>query len=80
MADRSGAYLFGEVFKLLAEEPVTNRDRERALKFWVLSRDYDFNEHQMYVDAELIKLGLAKRVKCPSYPDEDRVLYFGRDY
>lgn len=80
MADRTAAALFSEVFVMLAEDPVTERDLERARKFWNLKRGYDFSPYQMYCDDALMKLGLAKRGPDPEEPERERVLYLGRDY
>lgn len=55
MADRTSAYLFAEIFQLLAEHELN----EKSKYFWDLSKDYDFQPYQMYCDETLLKLGLA---------------------
>lgn len=59
MADRTSAYLFGTIFKLLAESP-TEEHKEIAGKIFAMIGDYDFNEYQMYADDACVALGLAQ--------------------
>jgi hypothetical protein len=60
MADRTSAYLFGEIFKELAkDEPIDRAAFARRL--WKMAGDFDFAWYQMYCDEALIKLGLAHR-------------------
>lgn len=77
MADRSSAALFGEIFGLLAEhlEPGKVRDQV-AKRFWEMSRNYDFNEYQMYCDDDLIKLGLAHRGIDARYPEDGECVIY----
>ena len=57
MSDRTSAYLFGEIFKWLAENP-DDRSRKFAKKLKGMARDYDFDEYQMYCDDALKTLGV----------------------
>lgn len=75
MADRDSAELFGEIFKFLAEDP-TEKNLSAAKKFWKMAKNYDFRDYQMYVDDELIKLGLAKFGVDPEYPGDEEVLIY----
>lgn len=59
MADRTSAGIFGEIFKLLAENP-SEENKALAKKILPKTREFDFNLYQMYVDGYLIKLGLAE--------------------
>jgi len=69
MADRTSAYLFGEIFGFLAKDP-TEANKKAARHFWKLAADYDFTEDQMDCDKALIKLEL-----CRKRPKEDHVEY-----
>lgn len=75
MADRTSARLFGRIFELLAKNP-TEEHKRIAKEIFSETRDYDFNNYQMNVDDELIKLGLARRGVDPKYPDEGEVIIY----
>lgn len=78
MADRSSAYLFGRVFKLIAEHVPEGAGRdELAAEFWREQRDYDFSPYQMNVDETLSSLGLARRGVDPDWPDDGEVWLYG---
>ncbi len=61
MSDRSSPVIFSEFFNLLAADP-TDQHLAWARKLWKLSGQYDFCDNQLYCDAALVVLGLAKRV------------------
>ena len=78
MGDSSSAYIFGEVFKHLANDLPTGPKRKRiALKFWRLSREFDFSDDEMGVDASLVKLGLARKGIDPDFPEDGKVVLYG---
>ena len=58
MADRTSASLFERIFNHLAKNP-TEENKTFAREIAQMTRDYDFNNYQMYADAALITLGLA---------------------
>lgn len=62
MADRSGAYLFGRLFKLVSGEGELTPE-----ELWKLSREYDFDPYQMYIDDTLERLGFLR--ECNSCGD-----------
>ena len=76
MADRTSAALFGSIFGVLAER-CDDRDKEYALRFWELKEEggYDFDDYQMYCDASLLTLGLARIVDDDEYPGDKRTEY-----
>jgi hypothetical protein len=78
MADRSSAYLFGEVFRIVAEyvPPGDTRDA-MARRLWDLTLGYDFTDNQMNADEALLALGLARRGVDPDWPDEGEVVLYG---
>jgi hypothetical protein len=70
MADRTSAEIFGTLFEYLAEERSDGRTRAFARKMWGTTGSYDFSNYQMGCDDALIKLGLARMVKCKHDPEE----------
>lgn len=78
MSDRSGAYMFGRVFKLIAEHVPPGAERDTlAAEFWREQRDYDFSPNQMDADEALATLGLARRGVNPDWPDDGEVWLYG---
>lgn len=78
MADRTSAEIFGAIFATLADELPDNTIRQRiALKFWKMSRQYDFSDCQMEEDDALTTLGLARQVPNIEYPDEGPLTEYG---
>lgn len=78
MSDRTSARLFGEVFEILAEHVPAGEARDAAvLRFWGLTRDYDFSPDQMGADDALFALGLARRGVDPDWPDDGEVVLYG---
>lgn len=61
MSDRSGALLFGKVFRLIAEHVPKEQRREVALGFWELMGDYDFSPYDLNANEALVKCELATR-------------------
>jgi hypothetical protein len=80
MADRSGAYLFSRIFRLLNEHVQDTQARRKiALEFWKESQSYDFSPDQMDCDDVLMKLGLARQGVDPDYPEEGEIVLYGPD-
>jgi hypothetical protein len=77
MADRTSAGIFAEIFEMLAEDPVTEKDKEKALDFWEKSGSYDFSAQQMCCNQALEKLGLARKRVDPKYPNDGPVWFYG---
>jgi hypothetical protein len=77
MADRSSAYIFGQIFELIDEHVPADKKRKMALKFWKESRNYDFGPSDMHVDEALTRLGLAKEKVDPRYPEDGPVTMYG---
>lgn len=75
MADRTSAEVFGEVFRILAKRKNKEEAQAIAARVWPLTQNYDFTEDQMEVDAELMKLGLAREVPDPDYQGETVMEY-----
>jgi len=78
MADRTSAGLFGDIFRMLAEEP-TEKNKEIASKIFDKTYNYDFSNYQMDADEALEKLGLAKKGIDPDYPMDGEVYIFKGD-
>ena len=77
MADHTSASIFGDFFRLLAENP-DKRGRALAVRVWWQSQAYDFCPTQMECGDALVALGLAKRGVHPDYPEDGtQLLYFG---
>jgi hypothetical protein len=53
------AGIFGKIFKLLAHDPITNK--ELAKDVWDLTHDYEFDYFVMGCDSALELLELAER-------------------
>jgi hypothetical protein len=80
MADRTSAGLFGKIFELLAKNP-TDEHKTIAKEIFAYTRDYDFNNYQMYADDALLTLGLAVKGVHPKYVDEgETIIYADSDY
>jgi hypothetical protein len=77
MADRTAAELFGDVFRLIRKHVPKKKRLEVALEYWDKAKGYDFDPYQMYCDATLIKLGLAKEVVDDR--GEESVVYYDLD-
>lgn len=78
MADRSSAYLFGCIFDLIDECVPEPKRTEEALRFWKMSREYDFSDSQMESDEVLTRLGLAQKGVDPHYPEDgETTIYYG---
>jgi len=75
MADRTSAGLFGKIFTLLAKNP-SEENKKIAREIYKETLDYDFSMCQMYVDDELMLLGLAKIGIDPEYPEEGEVIIY----
>ncbi|HPO92897.1 MAG TPA: hypothetical protein PL072_05440 [Phycisphaerales bacterium] len=73
MADRTSAGLFGMFFNVLAKNP-TEEHRQMALEVYRETRNYDFNDYQMYCDDALVTLGLARK-KIDPEDGEERMFY-----
>lgn len=78
MADRSSAYLFSRIFRLIDEHVHDAETRKKlALEFWKESGSYDFSPYQMNCDEFLLKLGLARRGVDPDYPEDGEAMLYG---
>ena len=79
MSDRSGAYLFSRIFKLVDEHVTDEKERKKlAREFWKETRDYDFSYYDLDCDDVLIRLGLAKKGVNPRYPEDGEVTLYDR--
>ena len=67
MSDRSSAEIFGELFRMFAEN-MTDESKAFAHKVWAMTFEYDFSFVQMGCDEELVLLGLAKPDMDDDYP------------
>lgn len=78
MADRTSAGNYAAIFQALADD----KSKEELIEaIWNMACEADFSPYQMYSDAALIKLGLAKRGVRDAFPDDGEVmLYRGLDY
>lgn len=65
MADYNSADIFGNVFKILAENPEKNKDI--AKRIYSLITEYDFHQDDMNAFESLEKLGLAHKYEHPKY-------------
>ena len=61
MGDSENAYRFGTFFRMLAEDPISEKDRQIADWLFDESRTLDFAYDELEADEALIKLGLAYR-------------------
>ena len=77
MADRTSAYIFGEIFRDIASMPALPIRSRLAKEYWKMSREYDFSEYQMEADEALLKLGLARKGVDPDYPEDGDVMLYG---
>lgn len=78
MADRGSAFIYGSMFRKLAADPTPQHVRW-AKALWRDSFEYDFSPEQMYCDAALRKLGLAKRGLDPEYPEDGQTWIYADD-
>jgi len=75
VADRTSAGIFGDIFRMLADDAPLDRD-SFARQIWEMSQGYDFHSCQMDADDELVKLGLARRMVNPEHPDDGEVIVY----
>lgn len=76
MSNRGSARALGRAFTLI--ECIIPCSPERAalvIALWEDARSGDFHFSQMNCDAALIKLGLARKLPVPKYPDETEMNY-----
>ncbi len=79
MSDGTSSGIFGEVFRMLAEDP-TEQHKEMASKIFAMTENYDFSYCEMEVGDELIKLDLAKMGIDPDYPEDgETIIYKGEE-
>lgn len=76
MADRTAAEIFGNFFRMLAEDPEKNMLYARRV--YGMTERYDFSACQMECDDTLMSLNLAR--SGVDEDGEDRVLYLHEDY
>lgn len=74
------AQLFAEIFTVV-DDYVEDEDARHSLsrRFWVLTKDYDFEYADMDCDEALIHLGLARTLPDPEYPGDVMTSYDGGD-
>jgi len=78
VSDRTSASLFAEIFKVIAEHVPPGGERDAlGSRMWALTQDYDFSSYQMYADASLLALGLARHGVDPDWPDDGEVVLYG---
>lgn len=76
MSDRTSAGIFADVFCFLAEMPDSPEKTAFAEKMWAAARGYDFSPRQLECNEVLTKLGFAKKMVDPEYPDEGEVTMY----
>lgn len=69
MADRTSAAIFGDIFLLLAENPI-DEHKELARKIYEMSVRYDFMGLQMGADDACMVLGVMRMGIDSAYPDD----------
>ncbi len=76
MSDGSGAYLFGSMLRMLAENP-TDEHKRMARHLYSFAGDYDFSDYEMGADEAGIALGLARRGINERYPEAGETTLWG---
>jgi hypothetical protein len=77
MGDNTSCEIYGKIFKRLAKMP-TAEVKALARVFLYDSLAYDFGTSEMDADADLVKLGLCRRVHDTDNPGEKKSLYLTR--
>lgn len=82
MSDRGSAHLFGRVFELIDEHVPPQKQAATVKRFWEMSFEYDFAPEDMHCDPALKRLGYAKEVPNPDYPEDGpiTVYKYGREW